>query len=239
MFNGKVKSIKSVIYNIIGLPFMSDISEEQAMHYAYDLIRLMKMGFMLDQKVKDLKVKDYRAEIPEELITVRGMRYLKEYNHNQYEPMRYDSDIFQSDFHCNEYREEGKCDITYTMNNNYILLNRKEGIVNLSYYAINLDKDGFPLIPDSRSFEQAIEYYIMKKHLFSLRAMGKVSKDFYEEIKQEYAFYIGQAENDLKLAGMDHWDTAMKGINRFIQDKGASRKGYKGLYREERIKRNH
>lgn len=237
MFNGKTKSIKSVIYNIIGLPFMTDLSEEQAMHYAYDLIRLMKMGFMLNQKVEDVEIVNYKALLPDKLVTLRGVRYYSDKECISYEPMHYDSDIFQSDFHCNEYREDPNCDITYTLNNNYIITNRKEGYVNVSHYAINLDDEGYPMIPDSRSFEQAIEYYIMQKHLFGLRALGKVSRDFYEEIKQEYAFYIGQAESDLKLAGMDHWDTAMKGINRFIQDKGAARKGFKGLYKEERIKR--
>jgi hypothetical protein len=237
MFNGKVKSIKSVVYNVIGQSFMTDISEEQAMHYAYDLIRLMKMGFMLDQKVEDVKIKNYKAKIPDKLVTLRGVRYFSDKLNAEYQPMHYDSDIFQSDFHCNEYRENSLCEVTYTLNNNYIITNQKEGFINVSHYAINVDEEGYPMIPDSRSFEQAIEYYIMQKHLFGLRALGKVSKDFYEEVKQEYAFYIGQAESDLKLAGMDHWDTAMKGINRLIQDKGAARKGFKGLFREERIKR--
>lgn len=237
MFNGKTKSFQTVLWRVLKNAFMSDISEEQAADYAYELIRRLQMGFLLNQTSDTIEVKNYKGKLPGDLVTLRGVRYKNNIDDNYYQSIRYNGDIFASGFHCNEYNQDVSCDILYTLNDNYIDINRKDGFIEISYYGILLDDDGYPKIPDNQSFEDALYYYIMKEHLFGLLATGKVSERFYNKIEQEYAWAVGQATNSLKLAGMDHWDTAMKGINRLIHDQSMSAGGFKGLHQREMIRK--
>jgi len=219
--------------------FMSDISEEQAADYAYELIRRLQMGFLLNAKPETLKIVNHKAKLPNDLVTLRGVRYKVDKQSSSYLSMRYNGDIFASGYHCEEYEQDKACDITYTLNDNYIDVSEKDGFVELSYYAIILDEDGYPKIPDNQSFQDALYYYIIKEHLFGLTAIGKVSERFYNRVEQEYAWAVGQATNSLKLAGMDHWDTTMKGINRLIHDSSMSTGGFKGLHQQEQIRHRH
>jgi len=237
MYNGKNKSFQSVLWRVMKHSFMSDISEEQAADYAYELIRRIKMGFILNQTTETIKINNYKAKIPEDLLTMRGMRYKQKVDDTSYLPVRYNGDIFSSGYHCEEYNQDISSDVLYTMNNNYIDINQQNGYLEISYYGILLDDDGYPKIPDDQSFEDALYYYILKEHLFGLMAIGKISDLFYSKVEQEYAWAIGQATNSLKLAGMDHWDTAMKGINRMIHDQGMNSQGFKGLHQQEKIRK--
>ena len=219
--------------------FMSDLSEEQAADYAYELIRRIKMGFILNQTTEIIEISNYKAKIPSDLLTMRGMRYKTNFDDSMYQPVRYNGDIFSSGFHCNEYNQDVSCDVLYTMNDNYIDINTPNGFLEISYYGILLDEDGYPKLPDDQSFIDALYYYMMKEHLFGLMAIGKVTDRFYSKVEQEYAWAIGQATSSLKLAGMDHWDTTMKGINRMIHDSSMNAQGFKGLHQQEKIKKRH
>mgnify|MGYP003632742282 FL=1 len=237
MFNGKTVSFQTVLWRVMNQSFMSDISEEQAADYAYDLIRRIKMGFLLNAKPETVEINNYKAVIPEDLVTLRGMRYKSSKEDRSYQSVRYNGNIYSSGYHCEEYGQDEGSDLLYTLNDNYIDINTKTGFLELSYYGMLLDEDGYPKIPDDQSFKDALYYYIIKEHLFGLLAIGKVSERFYSKVEQEYAWAIGQATNSLKLAGMDHWDTTMKGINRMIHDQSMAAGGFKGLHQQEKIRK--
>lgn len=262
MYNGKHKSFKTVLYRAMKHQFCSDLSEEQAADYALELIRRSNLGFVFGEKPKYIAIRNYRGKIPNDLIYIRGARYYTGPNVKQhiydttpdfidedilrdlsvpfseFHPIKYTGNIYQSSYHCNG-KEVGDidCNITYTINNNYIFLSEECGVIELSYRNLILDNEGYPMIPDNQSFEDALYYYILKEHLFGLLAVGKVSQGFYEKIEQEYSWAIGQASNNLKLAGMDHWEETMNGIRRLLQPQNASDYGYKELHNREKIRK--
>ena len=262
MYNGKHKSFKTVLYRAMKHPFCSDLSEEQAADYALELIRRSNIGFAFGETTEYVSILNYRGRIPDDLIYIRGVRFYtgpdviqyiqdetpdfisqEDLNglltpHTNFLPVKYTGNIYQSSYHCKG-KEIGDidCNITYTINNNYIFLSEECGLVEVSYRNLILDDEGYPMIPDNQAFEDALYYYILKEHLFGLRAVGKVSRDFYEEVKQEYTWAIGQASTSLKLAGMDNWEETMSGIRRLIQPQNLSDYGYKELHNREKIRK--
>lgn len=261
-YNGKHKSFKSVLWRAMKHSFCSDLSEEQAAEYALELIRRLNLNFSFGETTKYVCVKNYRADLPHDLIYIRGLRYCTDNNIENYIldttpdfinendlngliapstkwlPVKYSGNIYQSSYHCNG-KETGDvdCNITYTINNNYIFLSEQTGLIEISYRNLLLDDEGYPMIPDNQSYEDALYYYILKEHLFGLLAVGKINQNFYNKIEQEYSWAVGQASSSLKLAGMDNWEETMVGIRRLIQPQNFSDYGYKELHNREQIKK--
>jgi len=263
MYNGRHVSFKTVLWRAMNQSFCSDLSEEQAADYALELIRRLQIGFSFGDSVEFVNINAFKAMIPNDLVYIRGIRYIKEDFINKdlfldttpnfiretnivqiltqlpdWIPVKYTGYLYHSAYHCEgqSYPDDVAHDVTYTINNNYINLSEETGIIEVSYKSLLTDDDGFPMIPDDQSFQDALYYYIIKEHLFGLRAMGKITRDFYEEIKQEYAWAVGQAKNNLKLAGMDHWEASMNGIRRLIHDHNQADDGFKNLYSKEQIR---
>lgn len=264
MYNGKHISIGRVLYRAMRHPNASDLTEEMAAEYAFELIR--KLGIALSYKDDTAYriIRTNKVKLPNNLIYLRGIRYhvnnqavndiieqSKEEDDKFYEsietylreytnwlPVKYTGNIYQSSYHCEDYLDY-PCtgDITYTINNNYVTLSEPEGAIEISYRALVLDDKGLPMIPDNQPFEDCLYYYILKEHFFPLIGVGKISQYFYEKIEQEYAWAAGKAQNSLMLAGMDHWEATMNGIRRLIQYDNFSDYGFSDMHRKERIRK--
>ena len=50
----------------------------------------------------------------------------------------------------------------------------------LSYQAVPVDSDGYPMIPDNESFEEAIYWYINMKLTYPDWKMGRVDAVYYD-----------------------------------------------------------
>ena len=70
---------------------------------------------------------------------------------------------------------EGKSGVTnyseelftsYFIKPGWIVTNQKEGFIKLSYKAVATDGRGYPLIPDSSSYQEAIYWYVTMKLSF-------------------------------------------------------------------------
>ncbi len=89
--------------------------------------------------------------------------------------------------------------ITFDINENYITFNAKTGKCCLAYWAIPVDKNGLPLVPDETKVKEAITRYLIMKLDFIGWRTNQVPKDVYLESKQQYEWYIGSASNHLKM----------------------------------------
>lgn len=238
MTNGKFIPFHRVLYKAMGFPNASDLTEEQGAEYAFELIRLLGIPLSYEEKTQYLTVKDSRVKLPDNIIYIRGLRYKVDNDTVNWHPIKYTGNIYQSSMHCPDYIDND-CpdDITYTINNNYLFLSEPSGAIELSYRALVVDENGYPMIPDNQAFEDALFYYILKEYFFPLVSVGKVTQYWYEMVKQEYAWAAGKAQNSLTLASVDHWESTMNGIRRLIQPHNLSDDGYQRLHKQERIKK--
>ena len=88
---------------------------------------------------------------------------------------------------------------TYWIKPGWIVLNKDNGKVKLSYKAIATDERGYPLIPDMASYQEAIYWYVMMKLNFpkflkgALGGRVKYNMGTYTYIQQQWNFYRNQA----------------------------------------------
>ena len=98
-------------------------------------------------------------------------------------------------------------DLTYKIQGNVIYTSIKEGDVELSYKAMPIDEEGYPLIPDNSKFSRALEAYIKKQWFTILFDMGKLQSGILQNTQQEYAWAVGACEADSHEFTMDKAET--------------------------------
>lgn len=88
---------------------------------------------------------------------------------------------------------------TYWIKPGWIVFNKEQGRVKLSYKAIATDERGYPLIPDLASYQEAIYWYVMMKLNFPKFIKGqlggrvKFNQNIYFYLQQQWNFYRNQA----------------------------------------------
>lgn len=90
-------------------------------------------------------------------------------------------------------------DVMYSIKPGWIVLNVPCGFVKLSYKAIATDERGYPLIPDTASYQEAVYWYVMMKLNFpgflkgTLGGHRKYNQQTYVYIQSQWNFYRNQA----------------------------------------------
>lgn len=88
---------------------------------------------------------------------------------------------------------------TYWIKPGWIVLNKEKGFVKLSYKAIATDERGYPLIPDTASYQEAIYWYVMLKLNFPKFLKGqlggrlKFNMVTYSYIQRQWNYYRDKA----------------------------------------------
>lgn len=124
----------------------------------------------------------------------------------EHQPMRYKLPTAQSQFYGVNLTKyiDGVVDLdktepTYFIKPGWLVMNRKDGYVKLSYKAVATDERGYPLIPDLASYQEAIYWYVTMKLQFPKFLNGKLGGGIsanarvYDYIRSQWAFYRGQA----------------------------------------------
>ena len=107
---------------------------------------------------------------------------------------------------CDDINEEiCGCDYEYELGRGIIKTNFREGQIAIAYLTSPIDDEGYPLVPDLRSVQEAITYYILYKYYTRLWYQGRAGYDVRSQhADQNYQFYVRQAKEDTwKLYGLD------------------------------------
>ena len=97
--------------------------------------------------------------------------------------------------------------LSYKIQGDVIFTSVKDTKLLVAYRAHLLDSDGYPLIPDNGTFARALELYIQKRYFTKLFNSSKIPINVLQNVQQEYAFYAGQAQNDLIRPNVDQMQT--------------------------------
>ena len=187
---------------------------------------------MFIEKTQELEIKNYRAKLPcdfHEMIQVRTNH--EKCGHYVGGVFRYSTD----NFHTSDVKHESP-DYTYKIQASVIYTSLKEGTIEISYRAIAVDDEGYPLIPDKSSFTRALELYIKKQCFTILFDLGKINQAVYANVQQEYAWAVGQAQSDLIRPSIDEMQSITNALNTLIPRVNEHSKGFITDGSMERIK---
>ena len=179
-------SIRQIMDDLLADDMMKGLSLERVVNYAVEFIRVVGLPNAFEEKVEEIKIENHRGVLPCDFYEVvqvkdcKGLEYLS-----------------------TETPFESRLLLTYKIQGNVIITSVEETELLIAYRAHKVDADGFPMIPDNGSFPRALELYIQKRYFTILFNSGKVSRDVLQNTQQEYAFYVGQASNDVVRLSID------------------------------------
>lgn len=241
MVNGKTVSLKTILWKIFRNPYVVETSYEEAAEYAIEALELIGTPLIKVNKVSDLiEIKEHKGFLPDDFLEMRGIRLINDEDNfsNNAIALTHATDIYHQGMLCEN--PEDSCfrqELTYELQMNKIITDFDEGYVQISYRALGTDDDGFPVVPDNRKVKLSLEYYILYRLLEPYYDLGKISDKAFQRIEQNKDWYMASAQADTTIANIDHIEATMNSINRLIVNDTAYSNFYKGLGKQERIKR--
>lgn len=211
-------SIKQVMDDILDHPMLQDLSLERAISYAVEFIKIVGMPAAFDTKEDTIKIREYAGEIPDDCYQIIS---LKKDGSNS--PLTLSTSVYGTS-------KINTSIPSYVIRGNQIHTSFKEGIIKIVYLALPTDEEtGFPTIPDVASYIRALELYIKKKWFTILFDLGKLQAGIYQNVKQEYAFAVGQAQNELIMPSLDEMEAFTNMWNSLLPSMRAHKTGYATL----------
>lgn len=185
-------SVRIVFDKCMRHPMMRDLSLEAMVDYAVDFMRIMGVPDMFEQKIAVIDIHRYKGKLPcdyYDMIQVRDCKSGKS--------LVYASSTFNQD----------PGSLSYKIQNNYIYTDIEECKLEISYYAILQDEDGFPLVPENSEYYRALELYIKKQWFTILFDMGKIDRNVLHQTLQDYAWAAGACANEFKRLTIDKMES--------------------------------
>lgn len=210
--------------NLLSHPLLQELSFERVVNYTIDFERIVGMPSIFTEKVDIVEINKWRGQLPCDLFAINQVRDC----HSKV-TYRYATD----NFHMNNNKDS---QYTYKVQGGIIYTSAEDTKLELSYQAIPLDEEGFPLIPDKSSFIRALELYIKKQWFTVLFDLGKINQAVLQNTQQEYAWAVGQCQSDLIRPTIDQMESITNMWNTLIQRTNAHYNSFSVLGTKERLK---
>ena len=130
----------------------------------------------------------------------------------------------------------------YFIKPGWIVTNQKGGFIKLAYKAIATDERGYPLIPDSTSYQEAVYWYVMMKLSFPKWVSGKLGgkgvntgQNIYTYIQQQWNFYRNQAYAEAMMPTADDIQNIKRDWHKLIPDFDADESFFKDINKEQTV----
>lgn len=206
-------SINRVLDDLLDHPMLSDLSLEQAVRHTLRFMSLHGYPEFYQDKIDIVKIHDFRGELPCDLISIIQVRDMKthiclrsmsdSFPHGL-EPVPKphflkpipDGKILHNEYipPLHEYFEE----LSFKTQGRIIYVSFPEGEVEISYRAIPVDEDGFPLLIDNETYLNALEAYIKVKVFTVKFDQQKIPAGIYQNAQQEYAVASKALETEFR-----------------------------------------
>lgn len=195
----RLVSLKIILDKVLRDSLFNGLSFEQAIDYCISFFSFVDVSELYIDKFIELPFEDYRAELPIDLVNINQVMI------NNY-PSRYATDTFHlaykdlpigSNFESQSIIKR-PADLTFKVQGDYIYASIDSGTFSLSYKAIPIDEEGYPLIPDNPTLHRALQTFVELSYLRILWRNNKVSDKVYQDAQQLYYFAVGAYETDAR-----------------------------------------
>lgn len=125
-------------------------------------------------------------------------------------------------------------DITFSIENNKITFNIKEGRACIAYWSYPVDDEGFPMIPDTTKFKRACADYIRWKNDYILWRQSLIPDKIYYHSESEKQWSLNSAKNELLMPDDYQLSSLQRSIIRLMPIQESIDSFYKNLGVKER-----
>lgn len=217
-------------------PIFNTLKLDNAIRWATWCLEAIDNPEFYKKNITTIYIDRYRGRIPYDFVKCEKTEIIDNaaVNSDKRSPMRTSGDPFLKD----KPNRGGSVDATlrggsYNIEGNYIFVDFEEGAVQMAYWALPMDTNGYLMIPDNRRIIQAIESYIKFRHLEILSDIGQVDYGKVQKEEQEYMWYVGQAQSEHFMSNLDTAETMTNIISQLYPDRLQHRKGYQDIGEKE------
>lgn len=211
-------SLKEIINRVYlsGGDIVNDVTEDDVITYAIELMGIVGIPALFENKIENLEIKNYKAALPCDFIEEKGIKCCDRH-------LNASTDMF-------DVRESKTHVPTYKIQGNFIITSIEKGNIQLAYTAIKTDDEGYPMIVDDQSFIRALVSYIVYKRVFTNYINGRLpNENIMERVEREYEFNIAQATQKLTQPTIDEFDNISRMMNSFIFRHNSRKEGFKNI----------
>ena len=179
-------NIRQVLDELKKHPLLQELTLENVVSYVITFIGIFGMPRLYQDREEMLHIEDFRAKLPCNCIQINQIKECK-----TGVCLRNMTDNFMPREHYDKsvgYKISQE--LTFKTQGQVLYVSFKTGDVLVSYKAIPIDKDGFPLLIDNPIFLKALEAYIKKEAFTILFDMGKISPAVLQNTQQQYSISI-------------------------------------------------
>lgn len=199
-------NIREILSRLLRHPMLNDLSLEAAVQYMIDFLGIIGLPATYIDIVEEVNIQEYRGLLPCNLISINQARWK---DRNVY--LRSMTDNFNCTNNPNEKQEA-----TFKTQGRVIFTSFKEGTIEVSYKAIPVDNEGYPLLPDEPNFLRALELYIKKQWFTILFDMGKITPSVLQNTQQEYYVAAGACNNAFLVPSVSEMESIKGLMNQLI-----------------------
>ena len=225
-------NIREALSRVLKHPLLQDVTLEQAVQYTIDFIGIFGLPKLYQDKEEVLHIEDFRAKLPCDLISINQIKECK-----TGVCLRSMTDNFIPREHYD--RSAGykiPQELSFKTQGQVLYVSFKTGDVSVSYKAIPVDKDGFPLLIDNPVFLKALEAYIKREAFTILFDMGKIALAVLQNTQQSYAWLAGQLQSEFTIPSQSEMESISRMWNTLIQRTNEFNTGFKSLGDREYLK---
>lgn len=209
----KYISIKVILDKLLRNPMLSDITLESVIDYTVDFFQIVGVPRMFETKIQDIQIQDHRGLLPCDWVDTIQVKY---------------NDVCMREatgsFHI---RDFDSIDPTFIIQGNYIYTSMKDCCVSMSYRAIAVDDEGFPLLPDNSKFTRALESYVKLQYYNILFDLGKIQPAVYQNAQQQYAFNVGACETEFHRLDLSRAESFFNSFRTLLPRERSFYQGFK------------
>ena len=225
-------NIRRVLDELHRHPLLSDLTLEQVVSYIVSFIGIFGMPKLYQDKEEVLHIENFRTKLPCDLISINQIKECK-----TGVCLRSMTDNFMPREHYD--RNAGykiPQELSFKTQGQVLYVSFKTGDVSVSYKAIPVDKDGFPLLIDNPVFLKALEAYIKKEAFTILFDMGKITPAVLQHTQQQYAWLAGQLQSEFTIPSISEMESIKRSWCTLIQRTSSFNDGFINNGNQEYIK---
>ena len=225
-------NIREALSRILRHPLLQDVTLEQAVQYTIDFIGIFGMPKLYQDKEEVLHIEDFRAKLPCDLISINQIKEcktgvcLRSMTDNFMPREQYDR---SADYKIPQ-------ELSFKTQGQLLYVSFKTGDVSVSYKAIPVDKDGFPLLINNPVFLKALEAYIKKEAFNILFDMGKIAPVVLQNTQQQYAWLAGQLQSEFTIPSISEMESIKRSWCTLLQRTSEFNNGFKNNGDQEYIR---
>ena len=225
-------NIRRILDELHKHPLLSDLTLEQVVSYVVSFIGIFGMPKLYQDKEEILHIEDFRAKLPCDLISINQIKEcktgvcLRSMTDNFMPREHYDKNV--------GYKVPQE--LTFKTQGQILYVSFKTGDVFISYKALPVDKDGFPLLIDNSVFLRALEAYIKREVFTILFDMGKIQAAVLQNAQQQYAWLAGQLQSEFTIPSVSEMESIKRSWCTLIQRASSFNDGFRNNGNQEYIK---